>query len=119
NNELMSLLSDLNLIEVGEDGIAVNFEDNDELSPLNIADWIEFVTYGLTDDLDEKLKLIESDHFEWVEEFKMLNSDSINIPALLKTDDLVIVSASVNNEACPKEFKSWKQVVVMTTKSLR
>ncbi|CAG8567144.1 18108_t:CDS:2 [Racocetra fulgida] len=128
NNELMSLLSDLNLIEVGKDEIVVNFEESKiinlpklsenqfqnrfhiregKLSFIcrrNCVELFEKVIESIDennesrDNLDEKLKLIETDHSAWVN----------NIPTLLKTFGLVIVSASANNEAYPNEFKSWE-----------
>ncbi|KAF0528499.1 hypothetical protein F8M41_013123 [Gigaspora margarita] len=49
---------------------------NDELSPLTVADWIEFVIYGLTERLSNKFYKLTEDS-EWVEEFMMRSGNSI------------------------------------------
>ncbi|CAG8518080.1 25064_t:CDS:2 [Gigaspora margarita] len=49
---------------------------NDELSPLTVADWIEFVIDGLTERLSNKFDKLTEDS-EWVEEFMMRSGNSI------------------------------------------
>ncbi|CAG8787851.1 5620_t:CDS:2, partial [Dentiscutata erythropus] len=49
---------------------------NDELSPLTVADWIEFVIRGLTKRLSDKLDKL-TEHSKWVEAFMMSSSNSI------------------------------------------
>ncbi|CAG8661397.1 23360_t:CDS:1 [Dentiscutata erythropus] len=44
---------------------------NDELSPLTVADWIEFVIKGLTKRLSNKFDKL-TEHSKWVEAFMML-----------------------------------------------
>ncbi|CAG8816402.1 17196_t:CDS:1, partial [Gigaspora rosea] len=49
---------------------------NDELSPLTVADWVEFVTKGLTERFLDKLEKLTEHHSDWVEDFKTRSSNT-------------------------------------------
>ncbi|RIB24536.1 hypothetical protein C2G38_2139225 [Gigaspora rosea] len=109
---------------------------NDELSPLTVADWIEFVNDGLTESLRNKLdneerfktfiiglrKYVREKQYRWVWVFdqhnalhkhKVLEEYPFSLvkalPTFLNKIGLIIVSASANNEEYPKEFESWEK----------
>ncbi|RIB04940.1 hypothetical protein C2G38_1987717 [Gigaspora rosea] len=102
---------------------------NDKLSPLTVADWIEFVIKGLKKGeecfktfIEELRKYVLEKEYLWIWVFDQHNAlhkyNALTkypyllvktLPTLLNKIGLVIVSASANNEVFPKEFKSWEK----------